>query len=209
MDSRQRMREFIQDNGGRVRFDKFAREHLMNPECGFYSRRADIARNPAQVVTPSRLEEYAVPFSLFVSSVVMTRSQGIQEGKPVVFAEIGGGSGSFKKAFLEHWEFYNNEGLNRNIEYISIDPNPNHRASQSFAGKVVEGTAQRTGLPDRSVDVLFDDEVIDCLPFRIAKFDKNDGRIHYEAFVKAENGGFGSFMIGWKMAKAYGFMSGT
>ena len=193
MNGRQKMREFVQGSGGRVRFDKFAREHLMNPECGFYSRKADIARNPAQVCTPSRLEEYVVPLSLFVSGVVMQRSQAIPRGRPVVFAEIGGGSGSFKKAFLEHWEFYNSEGLNRRIEYISIDPNPNHRASQSFAGKVAEGTAQGTGLPGRSVDVLFDDEVMDCMPFRIAKFDKKDGRISYEAFVKAENGGLRVF----------------
>ena len=193
MNSYNRMVNFIKTNGGAekcVRFDNFAREHLMGA-TGFYSTQVDMRRGPGQVNTPSFNERYVntVSLILVLKALKHVAKMGANK-KKFVFAEIGGGNGNFKRAFISTWEHYGavqaGESIFPDLEYISVEPNPNHRAAQSFAGKVVKGTAQKTGLPNSSVDLLFDEEVVDCLPFRIVKYDPEKKNIYYEAFVQIE-----------------------
>ncbi|GEM_PF-4031076 len=181
-----RMQTFVQKNGGRVRYDAFAREHLMG-ETGFYSTVVDLRKRSQDVVTPScDNKKYVQAVSFLVSSIVLKRSMQMKnEGDTISFVEIGGGNGNFKRAFLEHFKFYQQEGVKLRLEYISVEPNPNHRQAQSFSGKVMQGTAQKTGLPDNGADFLFDEEVIDCIPFRVFRYDAKRQRITQEAFVKA------------------------
>jgi SAM-dependent MidA family methyltransferase len=179
------MHAFIQKNGGCVRFDAFAREHLMG-EKGFYSTLIDLRRRTPEVPTPSCHDEaYLQAVSFLVSSIVLKRSMKIKNrGDTVSFVEVGGGNGNFKRAFLDHFKFYQQEGVELQLDYVSVEPNPNHREAQAFAGKVVEGTAQKTGLSGNSADFIFDEEVLDCIPFRVLRYDARNQRITQEAYVK-------------------------
>jgi len=179
-----RMQKFVQQHGGRVRFDAFAREHLLG-ETGFYSAYVDMSRYPHRALTPSSKESYAQYVSLYICNLVLKHAQNtMPRGSTVKFGEIGGGGGYFKRAFVGHLEFFKQSGSRYGVEYISIEPNPNHRKAQSFAGKVVEGTAQSTGLPEASLDFVFDDEVLDCMPFRLFNYHDASGKIVEEAFVE-------------------------
>ncbi len=186
----QQMNQFIRERGGRVRFDVFAREHLLGEKFGYYSTKVDMTKRDGtlgsmldNVFTPSVEPKYAQAVSGLVAGWVAKRCQ-MTNSASAVFAEIGGGAGNFKKAFLEQWPAI---GGNRiRLEYISVEPNPNHRAAQSPDGTAIKGTAQKTNLPDASVDFLFDEEVLDCMPFRIMKYDGK--QLQSEAFVIAREG---------------------
>jgi SAM-dependent MidA family methyltransferase len=183
------MQKFIADRGGRVRFDAFAREHLMG-DGGFYSCRLDMrGMGQGGLPTPSFDPRYAAHISLAIADFIVKRNAACKcPNRPVTFVEIGGGSGNFKREFLDHFEFFRGEGLNIPLEFVSVEPNPNQREAQSIGGRVVEGTAQKTGLPDSFADYVFDDEVMDCLPPRCVKFDAKEGRIKSEAFVENSGG---------------------
>jgi len=190
LNNQSQMRQFIKDNGGRVRFDKFAQEHMLG-KTGFYSTVVDMNKRPHDVVTPSIYSpDYLKLVSLFVAvNVVWLFKDFKRPGHKITFAEIGGGNGNFKREFIEHWNAFMQDGLPFPLEYISVEPNPNHRQYQSEYGKtVIDGTAQKTGLGEGSVDVLFDDEVMDCLPVRVFKVNGGQ-KIVKEAFVKATGDG--------------------
>jgi len=167
-----------------VRFDAFVQEHLLGEKCGYYSTKVDMSKGARpEVYTPNSDPEYSRAVSGTMVRLAVNRSS-MMGLRSVVFAEIGGGSGNFKRAFLEQWPTISGERIG--LEYVSVEPNPNHRTAQSPDGKAVKGTAQKTGLKAASVDFLFDEEVLDCFPFRLMKF--NGKTLQSEAFVLARDG---------------------
>lgn len=94
---------------------------------------------------------------------------------------MGGGAAQFKRAFIDCWN-HSKPDHGIELQYVSIDPNANQQRSQKKAGNVVvAGTAQAIPLRENSVDFLFDDEVLDTLPYRSVKFDGK--HVTHEAFV--------------------------
>lgn len=60
------MRKFVKENGGSVRFDVFAQEHLAG-ERGFYSRHIDLSEEHAPVSTPmNALSPYRSAYATLV-----------------------------------------------------------------------------------------------------------------------------------------------
>ena len=197
MQPKEQMRKFINSKGGPVRFDTFAREHL----AGFYFRNTNLGNRPEDVTTPTNIDpQYRSSVAkVMVSMTASTaHNRNLGEKDTVSFCEIGGGSGAFKEEFLFLWGEWKQS--NRElplIEYVSVEPNIYNRGAQYAAGRqdrgvqhrAVEGTATKTGLPDKSVDVLFDDEVLDCQPPRIVEYDwKSRGEIKFEYSIKGDSG---------------------
>ena len=182
------MQAFIKTLGGKARFDHFSQEHLMG-EHGFYARHVDLRNEWGGAPTPSRITEtYAKAVAEAVFSMTLDTLKYNQGGNgPFNFAEFGGGAGDFKREFLKQYRQYRDSGGQVEIKYISVEPNPHHIEAQQVEGTtVMKGTVQKSGLQDRSIDVLFDDEVLDCLPFRIFKYDPQKRVITHEAFVTAQ-----------------------
>ncbi|MFH1470232.1 MAG: SAM-dependent methyltransferase [Candidatus Micrarchaeota archaeon] len=173
------MANFINQQGGRVRADVFVREHLMG-ENGFYSKQADFRTSLRAQTFSNDSQGHAERTALTVYRCV----DELRRYSPnVSFSEIGGGGGEFKKEFVKLAK-----GGNFRLHYTSIEPNENQRGIQAVNGTTVRnGTAQKTDLEPRSVDFLFDEEVLDCLAPRILKvsFSGRAVQLKNELFVRA------------------------
>jgi SAM-dependent MidA family methyltransferase len=190
----QAMAAFIKSNGGQVRFDVFAKEHLMGAK-GFYSYGVDISQPGSGVPTPVQSNpEYRNLLTRAIMSyiaVYVRQNKSEFETRELIFCEVGGGSGLFKKEFMATWAIVARQHRFPSLKYISVDINPNHRRLQAaYGGEVIEGSAIATNLDPGSVDILFDEEVLDCLPFRLFHWDRRGKTLSHEAFVTAQDGEF-------------------
>jgi hypothetical protein len=174
---------------GAVRADHAVRELLMNPEHGFYAAQVNLASDRPEITTPLlRSQGYALSLAQALGHMAAWyEGREMQHDGPIVIAETGSGSGALARAFMqlntEHrWWWI---GQERSMRYICVEPNAKHRKAlaQIPGVEVVEGTAQLTGLPSGSVDVLIDHEVLDCLPYRSVHYDPKARKISQEAFV--------------------------
>ncbi len=178
----QNMHRFVREHGGRVRFDAFTREHLMG-QTGFFSSHIDMTQSPMAVYTPSQKKAYVESLARSMVEIIHESFGWRGSGRPLHFVEIGGGAAQFKSAFLRAYQDYRRAGGPLRLSYTSVEPNPHNRKRQKLAdAQVVEGTAQHTGLAASSADILFDDEVLDTLPFRVFHFHPSNG-VTREAFV--------------------------
>ena len=184
--------KLIQQNGGKLRADKFLQAHLMGPD-GYYSKNVDFSRRDSRPVTPSvewagHAEKTAIAIFNLVDE---TNCNAImpEDGK-VKFVEIGGGGGQFKRALLEFERMHGLSGGFR-LDYTSVEPSENQQKNQSAEGtKIQAGIAQATNLPNEYAHYLFDEEVIDCLAPRMfrATVDEKVVRFNEEVFF-IEKGG--------------------
>lgn len=182
------MLDFVRARGGKVRFDEYAAEHLTGKH-GFYSSHVDIGVPGSGVPTPCTSNPEYV--QLLTAVVIKCLGQYWRansadlEGRNLTFCEIGGGTGKLKEQLLDAWGSLAKRHRLPQMEYISVDLNQRHLERQGRAGpgRTVRGTATSTTLPDGSLDVLFDEEVLDCLPFRIFHWDSSRQRLTKEAHV--------------------------
>jgi hypothetical protein len=180
--------------GGGLRFDQFVEMHQFGSN-GFYSEQLDIASELGQiaVATPMALDESyrkkvtSDIFKITLGYVLAAKQLGRDfKAEPLVFAELGGGAGDFKSAFLDFYDHAVGHGWDVPLNYISVDINHFQRLSQVVAGTTVQaGTAIQTGLADESIDILFNEEVPDCFPHRWFKWNKDLGALTHEAYVVA------------------------
>lgn len=186
------MCDFVRDQGGRVRFDTYAREHLFGA-TGFYAERLDIARANSGVPTPCKNNvEYRsslVMMALCHSANYCRQNREALTARPLQFCEIGGGNGAFKEDFTRAWNQHAVPQGFPGMHFTSVDINPTHRKyQQAKGGTVIAGTATATTLSSDSMDIVFDEEVLDCLPFRLLSWDKDRREISAEAFVQLRDG---------------------
>lgn len=175
------MRAFVKQQGGEVRYDVFANEHLMGAS-GFYRSYLDISIG-GDVQTPTQSDpEYRTCLAgLVVGGFLQAYSNTCREkGAPPVIVEVGGGGGQLKR---EVCGILKNDNIPH--RYISVEPNATQRAHQRLAGtEVMNGVVTKLPFPDSSIDFLFDEEVLDCLPVRVFKWDRTTHRIVGELFVR-------------------------
>ena len=171
------MGDFIREYGGSARFDAYMSEHLFG-KGGFYSDRARIReKGDSDFTTDATKPEFAE----FVSHCLIADPS---VGKD--FLEIGGGSGVFKKSYLN---------LHPDARYLSADMSPRLAALQRNAEGSDEnkGTMMASGfnlpLADRSIDgTIFNNELLDALPCRTFRVKEENGKVSIaeEAYVVAD-----------------------
>lgn len=174
-------------SGGEIRFDVFAQEHLHGEKSGFYGKLVNLAdSSESRVPTPSQDSfEYRnalAQFVVLIANEIRQRRTG-ERNSPVVMAEIGGGAGELKREILS---VANQNGIP--LDYISIEPNEHHRQAQTIQGtRVLAGMADNIPLPDSILDLLIDEEVLDCLPIRVLEWNAKKGKFERELFVSLHN----------------------
>jgi SAM-dependent MidA family methyltransferase len=179
-----RMREFIKGQGGEVRFDRFAREHLLG-EQGFYSRTVDLSREHFPVRTPmDDSPEYRLAYArtVLLHAKLLAESSGQEQVKIV---EIGPGGGELCGEVLD--ELQRSPDRYRplvGVSYTGVDPNIRHVEALVRRGvNALVGTAQAIPLSNGSADIVVAEEVLDSLPYRLFEWNKRKMRIDGEAFV--------------------------
>lgn len=181
---------------GRARFDAFSRECLQGT-FGFYTRQVSLSTPDGHAAVPTPVAD-RLGYRLGLASTVSKEAlELLTKHDHITIGEIGGGTGALKRAVLA---ILNSDPKSQGrFSYVSIDINPHHRAAQSrFGGRSVEGSATEIGLIDSSVDLLFDEEVLDCLPFRVFDVDRSLCRVVREAYVRPNSGG----SISWELPEA-------
>lgn len=165
------MIDFINSNGGRVRFDQYMSEHLFGKN-GYYESRANIQQD---FLTDSRKPAFAREVLQFA------RNEGVADR----VVEIGGGIGDFKKNYLR---------LLPDTEYTSIELSTKLADLQSKVdGKpTIQADAFATTLPDRSVNgLIFSNELLDEMPARVLRIgidQTGHASVAGELFITTENG---------------------
>lgn len=190
-DLNKRLLRFVRTNNNITRADVFIKEYLAG-ETGFYSSQLDIVACDYEVPTPTNrsplYSEYLARAVFGIVLAIVTDNPTRSHTEPIEFAEVGGGSGKFKQAFIAWYNQHREECKLPELKYTSIDINPRHLShQQKFGGVGLKGSITNTGLADTSVDFLFDEEVLDCLPFRVFKFDPASGKIISEAFISLKD----------------------
>jgi SAM-dependent MidA family methyltransferase len=180
--------------GGVVRFDEFAREHLLSPH-GFYSSFVDLrsAEGKSLVPTPSGLDHtYQERLGKQVASMLSRIAEQTRD-RVLHVAELGPGAGTLRQSIIKHAaSWLKSEG--KELHYTSIDPNPWHlsaapaQAIDHVHEHFVQGIAEQLPLPGKSVHLLLDEEVLDSLPFRVFRFDKSTKLLTHEARVMVRDG---------------------
>lgn len=166
-----------------LRIDHFAREHSFG-RTGFYSHFLDFAHHGAErVFTPLVHDQgYRAGLSQLIAEFI---GQKLRHPGNLTVAEIGGGNGAMKREILA--AFGSIPELAERLTYISIDINPKQVAIQAAIGARAQlGSATDTGLPDQSIDLLFDEEVLDCLPPRVFKINRRSSQVESEAYVNSQ-----------------------
>lgn len=190
----ERMIAAITPKGGVVRFDEFAREHLRGLH-GFYSSFVDLrsVEGKSLVPTPSGLDvTYQERLGRQVS-ILLSRIAEQTKDRVLHVAELGPGGGNLRRSIIRHTASWL-ESQGKELRYTSIDPNPRHMsaASAQAPGPVhehfLQGIAEQLPLPDKSVHLLLDEEVLDSLPFRVFRIDRYTKALSHEARVMVMDG---------------------
>jgi len=168
------MKEFVAERSNAVRFDKYMNEHLFG-KGGFYTEQVVIGEN-GHFTTYAERPAFAFFIYLSLKNQYLAGKQ---------FLEVGGGSGAFKKNYLQ---------FSPETEYISVDASVRLLAEQEKLGGTAHfGRAEKLPLEDESLDgVIFGNEVMDMLPCRVFKIRNLGGKISVEeeGFVTGKNGQF-------------------
>lgn len=180
-----------------LRFDQFLTIHQFGPQ-GFYSTRLDLSSSLGQmaVATPIHCDEqYRAQIVRNVCSFINNYfGECVAQGRdfrksPFVFAEIGGGNGDFKRAFVDLVDEEVAKGLMVPVEYVSIDLNKFQLLNQAVPGTRLKfGSAISTGLASESVDFLFNEEVPDCFVHRWLRWEPGSKKLESEAYVVRNDG---------------------
>ena len=195
------MLAFITRQGGAVRYDGFANEHL-HGRSGFYRQYLDLSQPgwgaadaPTGVGTSPK---YRHELAQLVLSGLSWRARHTESTAPPTIVEVGGGAGELKREIME---LVNAAGAE--VNFISVEPNPNHRRAQEFKGTTVfDGRAEKMPLPTGSVDLLFDEEVLDCFPPRVLRWDRKRAELSGELFVERRGDELAPVFRPWNQSDA-------
>ncbi|MBN8551148.1 MAG: hypothetical protein J0M12_17675 [Deltaproteobacteria bacterium] len=184
---------------GGLRYDRFVELHQFGPS-GFYSEQLEIASDLGKVAVATPMAHDPQYREMLATHVLKSLTAYAESQRragrdfrtdPLVFVEVGGGAGYFKRAFCDLYDDSVREGWAAPLRYISIDINHFQRLAQILPGTSVQaGNALETGLAPESVDFLFNEEVPDCFPHRCFKWDGMLGRLTEEAYVVEGTAGF-------------------
>lgn len=192
MNLKKRMIDFIKKNGkerslpksGRgsrseflVRFDDYTKEHLFNPEVGYFNRFVEIGkegdektRQKGGFSTNAEHEAFAELIDWLVADQLdCTKGH---------FVEIGGGPGTFKRNLM---------AINPEMKYISIDGSRKFLNMQRVDGTktIYSDVTERIDVADGAVEgVIFANELITNFPCRV--FGIEDCRLTEELFVVSD-----------------------
>lgn len=184
---KEQMCDFVGSRDGRVRFDTFGEEHSFGLP-GFYSFALDLRQERNEVVTPCKYNaDYRAAFTELLVELAgqAILRRGICD-RPLEVVEIGGGNGALKREALPCLRDICAR-MGTTVRYRSVDANRQHLEAQTVeAHPSTWGFAQRTRLAEGSVDLLFDDEVMDCLPYRVFKYSPARQRLEQEGFVEID-----------------------
>lgn len=175
--------QLIREKGGFLSFDEYMRESLYHPDHGYYMSGRPKIGKAGDFYTASSISSLygALMAGWFLDKV---RSNEI----PPVFCEIGSGTGSFLRAFLDEWKAQSPETFERGTVF-SVEKSPAHRQRARELGvKVLPGIED---LPAGFSGTIFSNEWLDALPVKLAE---NSGGVVMEAGVGADQEGQLVFM---------------
>jgi len=189
-DASNAMQDFVRERGGCVRFDTFAREHLLGPEKGFYSKSIDLSSNHDPVHTPmAAVPEYRQAYARFVLREASKLCNELGRSE-IRILEIGPGGGELCRQL--HSELQADPGVYtplQTIHYVGVDPNADHAAAVMQAGGFgIKATAQRLPFGECSLDMVVAEEVLDTLPYRVFQTNKRSVLVK-EGYVVATKKG--------------------
>lgn len=180
------IRRQIAQAGGAIPFSRFMELALYAPGLGYYSAGAAKFGAAGDFVTAPELG------ALFAECVAEAVAPVIgQLGEGAVFVEIGGGSGAFAEAAIEHLMAIDAMPA----RYAILEPSADLRERQRerLRQKLTPPVFGRVAWLDGPIDerwngVLFANEVIDALP--TPRFTLRGGEVFEEHVALEENGAF-------------------
>lgn len=128
-----------------------------------------------------RVEDYIKYRPNYPEKIVKILKEKINADKNITIADIGSGTGISSALFLKN-----------NYRVIGVEPNKEMReaAGQLLSGfekfKSVNGSAEKTNLPDKSIDVIFSGQAFHW-------FDKEKSKIEFARILKAN----GNIVLVW------------
>jgi SAM-dependent MidA family methyltransferase len=180
------LRGFIRDSGGAIPFSRWMELALYAPGLGYYSAGARKFGAEGDFVTAPEL---GPTFAQCVANAAAPVLQAFAAES--VFFEIGGGSGAFAEAALQHLAAV--EALPR--EYWLLEPSADLRERQqarlqaALAPEVFARCRWLDGPPESDWrGFLFANEVLDALP--TPRFAIREGEVYEEHVVLDAQGGF-------------------
>lgn len=164
-------------------FYEYMQACLYHPQFGYYmQQRPKIGKAGDYYTSVSVHPVFAETIARFVANACK------QWGKPVALCEMGAGTGSFARSFLDAIKTHDSAAYDE-MTYFIIEKSPYHRGLQTDAlaehGDHVSWLSDLSEL-DGFEGIFFSNELVDAFPVHVVE--KQNGQL-YEVFVTLDEAG--------------------